>query len=299
MINQKNNARSSFQVIEIEEGFKFFTYQNETAEVQKNVRDVHRNFIQFQFCVKGKVKLNFNQGRYGLDLGEEKALLLYNPTQKLPFDVEIAPKSWLVTALISIEKFHSLFSEEANYIDFLTEDNRGKKYYQELDISPSLAVVLSQILNFNLHPSVKKIYLKGKLYELVALYFNRPEEVDTEQCPFLEDENNVKRIRQAKEIIINRMAEPPTLTELAKEIGLSLKKLKEGFKEIYGDTVFGFLLDYKLDYARKLLETGDYNVNEVGLKVGYSTASHFIAAFRKKFGTTPKKYVMSLSTSNN
>jgi AraC-like DNA-binding protein len=36
----------------------------------------------------------------------------------------------------------------------------------------------------------------------------------------------------------------------------------------------------------------------VGLKVGYSTASHFIAAFRKKFGTTPKKYIMSLPAAN-
>jgi len=50
-----------------------------------------------------------------------------------------------------------------------------------------------------------------------------------------------------------------------------------------------------MEFARKLLETGSHNVNEVGLKVGYSTASHFIAAFKKKYGTTPKKYVMSLS----
>ncbi|MFK7746823.1 MAG: helix-turn-helix domain-containing protein, partial [Kordia sp.] len=42
-----------------------------------------------------------------------------------------------------------------------------------------------------------------------------------------------------------------------------------------------------------LLESGSYNVNEVGHKVGYSTASHFIAAFKKKYGTTPKKYIVS------
>jgi AraC-like DNA-binding protein len=91
------------------------------------------------------------------------------------------------------------------------------------------------------------------------------------------------------------MAEPPSLQELANEIGLNIKKLKEGFKQIYGDTVFSFLFDYKMEYSRRLLETNQYNVNEVGVKVGYSTASHFIAAFKKKFGTTPKKYVMSLN----
>ena len=79
------------------------------------------------------------------------------------------------------------------------------------------------------------------------------------------------------------------------EIGLNLKKLKEGFKQIYGDSVFSFLFDYKMEVARKLLEAGDDNVNEVGHKVGYSTSSHFIAAFKKKYGTTPKKYIMSLN----
>ena len=68
------------------------------------------------------------------------------------------------------------------------------------------------------------------------------------------------------------------------------------FKQIYGDTVYGFLFDYKMDYARKLLDSGSYNVNEVGLKIGYSTGSHFIAAFKKKFGTTPKKYLISINT---
>ena len=103
------------------------------------------------------------------------------------------------------------------------------------------------------------------------------------------------KIRKAKEIIIANMAEPPGLQELADEIGLNLKKLKMGFKQIYGDTVYGFLFDYKMDFARKLLDSGSYNVNEVGLKIGYSTGSHFIAAFKKKFGTTPKKYLMSIT----
>jgi AraC-like DNA-binding protein len=51
-----------------------------------------------------------------------------------------------------------------------------------------------------------------------------------------------------------------------------------------------------MELARKLLESGDYNVTEVGLKIGYSTSSHFIAAFKKKYGVTPKKYFISLSS---
>ena len=136
---------------------------------------------------------------------------------------------------------------------------------------------------------------KGKVYELLSLYFNKIEDPSLEKCPFLIDEQNVQKIRAAKEIILKRMTDPPTLDELAIEIGLSLKKLKDGFKQIYGDTVFSYLLDHKMDEARKMLESQKYNVNEVGLKLGYSTSSHFINAFKKKYGTTPKKYLGSVS----
>jgi AraC-like DNA-binding protein len=135
-----------------------------------------------------------------------------------------------------------------------------------------------------------------KAYELLSLYFNKSEDPSVEQCPFLVDEENVQKIRKAKQIILERMTDPPSLEALALEIGLSLKKLKEGFKQIYGETVFAYLLDYKMEEARRMLNSQKYNVNEVGLKLGYSTSSHFIAAFKKKYGTTPKKYLGSVSS---
>ena len=159
-----------------------------------------------------------------------------------------------------------------------------------------MVIVLNQLANFNIVPTIKNLYYKAKAYELLSLYFNRTEDANAENCPFLNDEENVFKIRKAKDIVIANMAEPPSLQELSAEIGLSLKKLKEGFKQIYGDSVYSFLFDYKMESARKLLNSGEYNVNEVGLKLGYSTSRHFIAAFKKKFGTTPKKYLMSLNT---
>ena len=64
---------------------------------------------------------------------------------------------------------------------------------------------------------------------------------------------------------------------------------------LHTDFEFDNFKDCMSAMNRRLLESNQHNVNEVGLKVGYSTSSHFIAAFKKKFGTTPKKYVMSLN----
>lgn len=292
---EKNVAVGSFQEVLIEDGFYVLKIHNDGVDMQKVTRDIKSSFIQFHFCLKGSAKFIFNDGRYALEVSEENSLLLYNTQIDLPMNLELNPNSWMVSVVMTIRKFHSLFSKEADYIPFLSADNKDKKYYSQEGVSPAIAVVLSQIMNYNLHPSIKELYIKGKVYELISLYFNKSDDADIEQCPFLVDEDNVRRIRKAKEIIITRMAEPPTLNELSEEIGLSLKKLKEGFKQIYGDSVYSFLFDYKMEYARKMLETGQHNVNEVGLKVGYSTASHFIAAFKKKYGTTPKKYLMALA----
>ncbi len=293
---EKNVARGSFEEIHVEDGFLLFKFQNESTENQQVERDIDSTFIQLHFCLKGNAKFIFNQGNYVFPVREEMSLLLYNPQRDLPINLELAPNTWLISVVMSIKKFHALFSEEAHHIHFISDENKDKKYYTDGAISPAMAVVLSQLMGSNLHPSIKKLYLKGKIYELIGLYFNINEDADVEQCPFLVDEENVRKIRKAKDIILERMAEPPGLQELSEEIGLSLKKLKEGFKQLYGDTVYGFLLDYKMEVARKMLESGQYNVNEVGLKIGYSTSSHFIAAFKKKFGTTPKKYLMSLSS---
>jgi AraC-like DNA-binding protein len=291
----KSIAKGSFSETIIDKGFYVLTYQNNNKYSESVERDIDNSYIQFHFCLKGSSAFIFNEGSYRLGFNEEHSLLLYNPQRDLPINLEISPNSWLVSILISIQKFHGLFSLEADYITFLSDDNKDKKYYKEGDISPSMAIVLNQLINYNLNSSIKNLYFKGKAYELLSLYFNRSEDANIEQCPFLVDEANVIKIRKAKDIVISRMAEPPSLHELSDEIGLNIKKLKEGFKQIYGDSVFSFLFDYKMEIARKLLESGEHNVNEVGSKVGYSTSSHFISAFKKKYGTTPKKYIMSLS----
>lgn len=279
----------------LEDDFICMRFKNESDTVQFIERDLTQGVMQFHFVLKGNARFLFNQGTYDLPVAEENGLTLYNPQRSLPIHLEIPAHTWVISVIISIKKFHSLFSTEAEFIPFLNKENIDRKHYTQNAITPSMSVVLYQIMNFNLHSSVKTLYYKAKVYELLSLLFNKPEGNDDDSCPFKTDEEETMKIKQAKDILLKNMAEPPTLQQLADEIGLNIKKLKQGFKQVYGDTVYGFLFDYKMEYARKLLDSGNYNVNEVGSKIGYSTASHFIAAFKKKFGTTPKKYLMSLS----
>lgn len=291
--DSKNIARGSFQEEVLEEGFRLLRFQNPLKERISLDYPLDKNYLQLHFVLKGQAQFGYNENNYQLQLLEDHSLMLYNTQKDLPINAELWPGSWMITVVMTLQKFHSLFSDQTHHISNLSSASKEKKYYSLEMVSPSKAIILNQLMHLGIHDSVRKLYITGKLYELLALFFNRNEEANLEQCPYLADEENVRKIRMAKDIVLNRMLEPPTLEEIAKEIHLPLKKLKEGFREIYGDTVYGFLLNYKMELARKHLIRGELSVNEVGLRVGYSTASHFITAFKKKYNMTPKKYILA------
>ena len=287
------NINLSTNRTEIDNDIIYYDYKNlESKKVYMNY-ETEKSFIQFHFCLKGDISFEYNNAAYSFPLKQGNLILLYNPIMNLPVNALLNHNTKLISLLIRIEKFHSLFSETAESIPFLSDENINKKFYKEYKLTPIMTTILVQMMNQNISDNVKKLYFKGKVFEILSLLFNVGKEMNIEQCPFLADDNNVKKIKKAKEIIISRMSEPPSLKELADQVEISLKNLKEGFKQVYGNTVFGFLYDYKMNVASNMLSSKNYNVNEVALHLGYSTSSHFINAFKNKFGTTPKKYLNS------
>ena len=294
-MDDKNNGKSTFLTTELEAGFEVLCLYNNSSQHERFKKSVSEREIQFHFCLKGQGVLHYNDGAYTFPVKENKVVLMYNPQKALPIDLQLKPETELVSVVVSIKKFHSLFSQDAGHISFLSPENLSQKFYEDRFFSPASAVVLSQLMQSRVIDGMQKLYLKAKVYELFCLYFdtNTP---DLEQCPYLENEDQVSKIRKAKALLLEHMAEPPTLGALAAQVGINTKRLKEGFKQLYGQPMYSFLLDHKMDEAQRMLASQQYNVNEVGLRLGYSTSSHFIAAFKKKFGTTPKKYLMSLSS---
>lgn len=269
------------------------TYSNFEKDSEDILFSTDINFIQFHFCLEGKISFRYNNGSYTLDLKENNSLILFNPSTNLPIDATLQKNTRYLSLLITIKKFHGLFSELTDDISFLSQENSDKKYYKENIISAQISIILNQIINEKLSENVKNLYLKGKIFELLGIYFNESNDLNIEQCPFLADEKNVVKIKMAKEIIIKNFENPPSLKELSTEVEIPLKNLKTGFKQIYGNTVFGFLTDYKMNTASKMLSSRSFNVNEVSTHLGYSSSSHFINVFKKKFGITPKKYLSS------
>jgi len=98
------------------------------------------------------------------------------------------------------------------------------------------------------------------------------------------------KLFQAKEIIVNNISKPPSLSELSRLIGLNSNKLKKNFKELFGIPVFKFLQEERLNKAYELLRSNNrMSVQEIAWFVGYESLSSFSNAFQKKFGTRPNE----------
>jgi AraC-like DNA-binding protein len=250
---------------------------------------MQRRIIHFYFLLEGQAVFQFGP-HYARELTRQRNFLFFNPDADLAFQLSMQPNSKLVLLEISLEHLHQLFVHEP--LPFLKPENINRKFYDEKEIPSGLMVTLHQLFTARVSPSATRLFYQGKIFEILSLNFSETKP-DRESCPFLNDEETVRKIKHAKEHILKHVNNPPGLRELARLCGLNEYQLKVGFKEIYGNTVFGFLLDHKLDHSRTLLDTGKYQVNEVAFEMGYANPSHFIAAFKKRFGVTPKKYLMN------
>ena len=247
-----------------------------------------KGIVHFYFCIEGNVQFAFSP-HYRRGLSAQRAFLIFNPDSALQCQLLPAAHAKLVALELSLEALHHLFIHEP--LPFLKPENINRKFYDEKEISSVLLVTLHQLFSVRLSENSAALFFQGKVYEILGLYFSE-KKPDRESCPFLNDEETVRKIKQSKEYLLKHAATPPGLKELARLHGLNEYQLKAGFKEIYGNTVFGYLLDHKLDQSRTLLDGGNIQVNEVAFRIGYSNPSHFIAAFKRKFGITPKKYLM-------
>lgn len=80
-----------------------------------------------------------------------------------------------------------------------------------------------------------------------------------------------------------------SLSQLAGQAGMSLSSFKSKFPQAFGQTVFAFISDIRLDRARYLLQHEGWPVSKVAYHVGYSHQSSFAQAFKRRFGISPSE----------
>ncbi|MEH1831739.1 MAG: AraC family transcriptional regulator [Nostoc sp.] len=157
--------------------------------------------------------------------------------------------------------------------------------------TPVMQSIARQILHCPYQGISKRIDLESKVLQLLVLLVEQEIELHTERrtIPPLKS-GTLERIYYAREILLRHLNCPPSLSGLAQQVKLNEYTLKQGFHQVFGTTVFGYLHEYRLEQARQLLEAQDMKTSEVAQAVGFANRGYFAALFRQKFGLNPKEY---------
>lgn|GEM_PF-1839121 len=102
-------------------------------------------------------------------------------------------------------------------------------------------------------------------------------------------DKDLSRLYEARNILDSNISAPPKITDLARMVGLNTTKLKLGFKELFSETISGFVSRSRVEQALDLVENSDLSFSEIGYRVGYNYPANFTTSFRKILGKTPSE----------
>lgn len=240
--------------------------------------------IQIIFSLHEEIHFLMGPER-SISLAPYSSYLFYEQNREFNLPTQVSTASQIIQLEIPIKSLHTLVSKGMDELNFSNSDLFEKERYHKLsENSEAITTCLKEIQQLN-----NPLMLEAKKFELLSLYFSE-QDVQTYKCPFLNQKENVLKVRSAKELLIKDLQHSPTIKELSKQVGLNEYNLKTGFKEIYAKPIHSFLKEYKMNTAKELIDSRAYKINEIAEKMGYTNVSHFIDAFKRKFGMTPKQY---------
>lgn len=160
-----------------------------------------------------------------------------------------------------------------------------------LHVTPQMLSVLTDMITSRRTGYYGKMLLEARVLELFMLQTEAlQEKFPGRACGYLlQSSEDIDKLYFIKELIDKEPETDHSLKKLSRQAGLNIFKLKNGFKSVFGDTVFGYIHHLRMEKARKLLLEGE-QVSTVAYLLGYNSPNNFSTAFRKRFGVSPGKF---------
>ncbi len=228
-------------------------------------------------------------------LGEQNISIFYKPASQIDsyFEDNIIMRS--VTISVAPAILGSLLRKLGfvSSCDFrsIFEGDYTKDYKKQLRMTVAISHIVYEIIKCSYVGGVKRLWLEAKTLELLAhiLVQIGENKEKGDKLKFRKDE--MLSIMKTKDILVENLLEPPSLLELSRLAGINKNKLNQGFRELYGISVFEFLRYKRLERGKELLINKEKSIAEISAEIGYAQQCNFTKAFKKQFGVNPKRYL--------
>ena len=198
-----------------------------------------------------------------------------------------------VTLICEAQFLHELFTASADQLppalrDYVVSGD-VVAYRNSLPMTTDMVTAGNMILETSLKGALRRYYIEARALELLVLSLQSCIEAQSsgDNPERGLSQREIDRMHKTRVLLEAQYVDPPTIGELARQIGLNEAKLMHDFKQLFGQTIFDFSQNLRMDEAKKLLETTERSITEVAFDVGYEYSSNFTTAFKRRFGITP------------
>jgi AraC-like DNA-binding protein len=250
--------------------------------------------LSFCLCLKGSIGYRYETMRAESTWEEGMANLWVTGQARGYSRQQAGRETVLMDVLLSPDGMAALAALDPELLGGLEERLRAgetrRVLRRDIPVDPAIHRVAHELLDSESMGCAAHVYRQAKLLELFSLFlrWDRPRPAVADG-PGLRT-YDMERLHQARSILLERMLDPPSIPELARLAGINECKLKRGFRELFGDTVFGVLSTHRMELARRLLRDTDKSIQCVASLCGYEHPSHFSTAFRRHAGCAPLEF---------
>ena len=142
-----------------------------------------------------------------------------------------------------------------------------------------------------LNGPLRRLMMEGAVIQLLAVQAAAAQQQQRSRDRRELSSRERDAVHEARRRLLADMRHPPSLGELALAAGLGEKRLNDGFRQLFGATVFDVLRNERLAHAHSVLLTGRASLKDVAFRVGYNHVSNFITAFTARYGAPPRQYL--------
>ena len=281
--NLKRKHLPCFSMTKIESCF--------SEDIAWSERNPARVFSMF-FMLKGDLQLSLQDWKSQLKSGENNILLIPEHSQNRAVFKANIPYSYRMCILHDdyLKNLANLYPEvlEDLYRKYENGELSSLDQFNRINTC-AMNLIISQLDHAFLLGSAEHLFIEAKILELLSLQVKSCQKDSFKNKATLKGKD-FDKVREAKHLLIEDLHKTPSIKKLSKIVSMNEKKLMKGFKQLYQNTIFGYLLDYKMNLAQELLLNTDKTVFEIRVECGYDYPSHFSTAFKRRFGLTPLQF---------
>lgn len=241
------------------------------------------------FCIKGKQLFQLTGNYLPAAADQRNFNMILLPKETFTSNIETQGEIAIGTVYFGLSRFLGLLSDTVESLPknfLLAAESQNLCYFKNHNWHPKVRQLVMQMLAEQFFsPVAGRLFLESKTLELIAVILELGKR-GSESIQFI-PAKDIEKIHHAREILESDLANPPSLSGLARMIGSNEFTLKKGFKAVFGAPVYRFLQKIRMEKAAELLQQGDMLVGEVALTVGYENFSAFSRAFHKEYKILP------------